>query len=85
MKPARAPAPLLPRGRVAHWSREQIDKLSTLELRALLANAQRLHEPEVAAICNELLNARPYGHTAAIRRERAAEARRLVARKKAAE
>ena len=85
MKPMRAAAPILPRGRVAHWSREQIDKLSTLELRALLANAERLHEPEVAAICNELLDARPHGHAPARRRARAAEARRLVARNKAFE
>ncbi len=28
-------APILPRGRVAKWSKEQIDKLTTLELRAL--------------------------------------------------
>lgn len=85
MKTTRSAAPLLPRGRVAHWSREQIDKLSTLELRALLANAERLHEPEVAAICNELLDARPHGHPPARRRERAAEARRLVTRNKAFE
>lgn len=85
MKAMRSAAPLLPRGRVAHWSREQIDKLSTLELRALLANAERLHEPEVAAICNELLDARPHGHPPARRRARAAVARRLVTRNKAFE
>lgn len=85
MKPMRSAERLLPRGRVAQWSREQIDKLSTLELRALLANAERLHEPEVAALCNELLDARPHGHPPARRRERAAEARRLVTRNKAFE
>ena len=83
MKPMRGAAPILPRGRVAQWSREQIDKLSTLELRALLANAERLHEPEVAAICNELLDGRPHGHPPARRRARAAEARELVTRNKA--
>lgn len=50
------------RGRVAKWTREQIDRLSTPELRALLENAQRLQESEVAALCNELLSARPRGH-----------------------
>ncbi|HEX2198082.1 MAG TPA: hypothetical protein VHG88_05595 [Burkholderiales bacterium] len=50
------------RGRVAKWTKEQIDRLSTPELRALLENAKRLHEPEVAALCNELLDARPRGH-----------------------
>jgi hypothetical protein len=49
------------RGRVAKWTREQIDRLSTLELRALLENAERLKEVEVAALCNELLDSRPRG------------------------
>ena len=49
---------LISRGRVATWSKERIDKLSTPELRALLANAERLKEAEVVALCNELLAAR---------------------------
>ena len=53
--------PLLPRGRVSHWSRERLDKLTTPELRALLDNAERLNESEVAALCRELLDARPRG------------------------
>ena len=73
------------RGRVAKWSREQIDKLSTPELRALLANAERLKEPEVAALCNELLNARPRGHVVVRRHRLPGEARRLVTRNKAFE
>jgi hypothetical protein len=60
---------VLPRGRVATWSREQIDKLTTLELRALLANAERLHETEIAALCNELLVARRRSQAAARRRK----------------
>lgn len=73
------------RGRVAKWSKEQIDKLSTPELRALLENAERLKEPEVAALCNELLDARPRGR-APVRRERQpGEPRRLVTRGKAFE
>jgi hypothetical protein len=52
---------LMRRGRVAKWSKEQIDKLSTPELRALLENAERLKEAEVAALCNELLDSRPRG------------------------
>ena len=62
-------APILPRGRVAKWSREQIDKLTTLDLRALLANAERLHETEIAALCNELLVARRRSQAAARRRK----------------
>ena len=49
------------RGRVAKWSREQIDSLTTLEVRQLLVNAERLQETEVAAICNALLDERPRG------------------------
>jgi hypothetical protein len=62
MLKAPRPEPLATRGRVAKWSKEQIDKLTTPELRALLANAQRLQEPEVAAICNAILDERPRGH-----------------------
>ena len=61
---------LLPRGRIAKWSKEQIDKLSTLELRALLVNAERLKEPEVAALCNELLDSRPHGRPPAPRKKK---------------
>jgi hypothetical protein len=74
---------MLPRGRIAKWSKEQLAKLSTLELRALLANAERLHEQEVAALCNELLDSRPHGHPPRSARKRSA--RRLVARNKAFE
>lgn len=76
-------ARMLPRGRVAHWNKEKLDKLSTLDLRALLANAERLNEPEIAALCNELLDSRPHGHPPARRRRRTA--RGLVARNKAFE
>jgi len=60
---------VLPRGRIATWGREQIDKLTTLELRALLANAERLHETEIATLCNELLVARRRSQAAARRRK----------------
>jgi hypothetical protein len=84
MKDARA-APLLPRGRVAKWSKEQIDKLTTLELRALLANAERLKETEVVALCSELLHARPRGYAPVRRHKQAGEPRGLVGRGKAFE
>ena len=61
------------RGRVAKWSREQIDRLSTPELRALLDNAERLKEVEVAALCTELLTARPRGHSPKKRAAKAAK------------
>jgi len=85
MKESRTAVRVTPRGRIAHWSREQLDKLSTLELRALLANAERLNETEVAALCTEILSARPRGF-AVVRRERQpGEARKLVTRTRAFE
>lgn len=73
------------RGRVSKWSKEQIDKLSTPELRALLANAERLKESEVAALCNELLDARPRGHPPVRRNKGLPEVRKLVTRGRAFE
>ena len=52
------PAPILPRGRIAHWSREQLEKLGKEELKALLGNAVRLQESEVADLCRLVLRAR---------------------------
>ena len=66
MKKIPAP-PILPRGRVSTWSREQIDRLSTPDLKALLANAERLQETEVATLCKVVLTARPRGNSVAAR------------------
>lgn len=74
----------LPRGRVAKWDREKIETLSTPELRQLMANAENLKEPEVAALCREVLDVRPRGH-ATVRKARPNGVRRLVARSKAFE
>jgi hypothetical protein len=63
---------LVGRGRIAKWSREQLDKLTTPELRALLDNARRLKETEVAEVCNSILDSRPRGHPPAPRRKAAA-------------
>jgi hypothetical protein len=80
----RAPAPrVMPRGRVATWTREQIDKFSTPEVRALLENAERLKETEVAEICNQILDSRPRGHPPAQRSARVQGGLRLVSRAKA--
>ena len=81
----RGAARILPRGRVAKWSKEQLGALSTLELRALLDNAERLNEPEVAALCNELLDARPRGRAPVRREKQPGAPRRLIARGKAFE
>lgn len=80
------PAPrVLTRGRVSSWSKEQVGALTTIELRQLLANAERLNEDGVVTVCRELLDARPRGH-AVVRRPRPKGAgRKLVARGKAFE
>jgi hypothetical protein len=76
---------IMERGRIATWSKERIDKLTTLELRALLVNAERLKEVEVAARCHELLDARPRGRPAVRRDKHSGAGRRLVTRGKAFE
>jgi hypothetical protein len=78
-------ARILPRGRISQWSKDRIDKLSTPELRALLVNAERLKETEVAALCTEILDARPRGHAPARRDQRGVPTRGLVTRAKAFE
>jgi hypothetical protein len=47
------------RGRVAQWSKDKISTLTTIELKQLMANAVRLNEPDVAALCKEVLGERP--------------------------
>jgi hypothetical protein len=49
----------LNRPRVAHWTQERIETLSTPEVRQLMANAERLAEPEIAALCSAVLAGRP--------------------------
>ncbi len=52
------------RGRVELWTREKIESLSTAEVRQLQANALRLSEPEIAALCDNVLGTRPRGRVA---------------------
>lgn len=49
----------LNRPRVALWTQERIESLSTPEVRQLKANAERLAEPEIASLCSAVLAARP--------------------------
>ena len=53
------------RGRVELWTREKIESLSTIEIRQLHANSLRLSEPEIAALCDEVLGARTRRRVAA--------------------
>ncbi len=43
------------RGRAEEWTRERIGQLPALEITQLRANAERLNEPELAALCSEVL------------------------------
>ena len=52
----------LRRSKVALWTRDKIESLTTIEVRQLQANALRLAEPEIAAVCDLVLDARPHGH-----------------------
>ena len=63
--PKGAVAQKLERGRAARWTREKIDTLNTIEVRQLQANAVRLGETEIAALCDEVLGSRPRGRVAA--------------------
>ena len=49
--------PVLPRATV--WTAERIDKLTPAEVKQLRANAERLQEPEIAALCTRSLQSRP--------------------------
>jgi hypothetical protein len=49
----------LTRGRVAQWTKEKIDSLTTPDVRQLRVNAERLNEPEIAALCDQILGERP--------------------------
>ena len=51
--------PPLKRPRVDLWTRDKIESLSTAEVRQLRDNALRLAEPEIAALCDTVLDTRP--------------------------
>src|SRR5512146_301775 len=71
------------RARVEIWTREKIESLSTPELRQLGVNAQGLGEAELAALCDEVLDARPRGRAPVRRLVRKGDPRRLVSRAQA--
>jgi hypothetical protein len=76
----------LKRGPAALWTREKISLLTTPEVRSLHANAERLMEPEIAALCIEVLGARPRtGVTAPGKVKAAPRPRRTKAKAKAEE
>jgi len=54
-----APVPVVKRGRVDLWTRARLLALGRQELVQLRANAERLSEPELTALCDEVLKASP--------------------------
>jgi len=56
MKPS---ASVFKSGRAALWTRERLQRLGRQELLHLRANAERLAEPELAALCEEVLSELP--------------------------
>ena len=74
------------RGRAEEWTRERIAQLSVQDIRQLRANAERLGEPGLAALCSEVLNAGKRAQTEARRDSGPGTmARKLIARTKAFE
>jgi len=73
------------RARVALWTLEKITSLSTPEIRQLRANAERLQEEDIAALCAQVLADRPRGLAAprAPAKKKRADGRRLVSRSQA--
>jgi hypothetical protein len=74
-------------GRAEEWTRERIGQLTAQEIMQLRANAERLNEPGVAALCSDVL-AQARARARTDRRGKggpATKARTLVARVKAFE
>ena len=73
---------ILQRARVALWTFEKISALSTPEVRQLRANAERLQEDDIAALCAQVLGDRPRGLAGprAPSKKKRADGRRLVSR-----
>ena len=73
---------ILQRARVALWTLEKITSLTTPEVRQLRANAERLQEDDIAALCEQVLGERPRGLAGprAPAKKKRADGRRLVSR-----
>jgi hypothetical protein len=74
------------RGRAEEWTRERIDRLQPQDIKQLRANAERLGELELVALCTELL--KTVRRSPSVARSKSAprtKARRLIARTKAFE
>ncbi len=75
------------RGRAEDWTTERIEQLSAQDIKQLRANAERLNEPGVVALCSDALKAkaRPRGQAGRGSTGPRTTARKLIARAKAFE
>jgi hypothetical protein len=75
------------RGRAEEWTRERIERLPGPEIAQLRANAERLNEPDLAALCGDVLAKVRSRARAELRGQGGprTKARRLIARAKAFE
>ena len=80
---------LFKRGRAEEWTSERIAQLSAQDIKQLRANAERLNEPDLAALCSGVLKkskARPRAQAGSRQNPApATRARKLIARTKAFE
>ncbi len=45
-------------GTAADWTKDRIESLTTAEVKQLRVNAERLQEPEITTLCDQILTAR---------------------------
>jgi hypothetical protein len=78
--------PVFKRGKAELWTQERLVQLGRQELLQLRANAERLGEPELATLCDEMLKDRPArGPASSGADSRAKPQARLIPRTKAFE
>jgi hypothetical protein len=54
--------------RSVDWTKDRIAALATPEVRQLRANAERLNDPEIMLRCDQVLDERPRGRSAAAKK-----------------
>lgn len=45
-------------GTAADWTKDRVEALTTAEVKQLRVNAERLQEPEIITLCDQILTAR---------------------------
>ena len=67
------------------WTPERIARLSAQDIKQLRANAERLHEAELVALCGQALKSARASHTGPRPKSPRSQARKLIARTRAFE